>query len=259
MNTLEKVKVYLDSIPEKLFHILVVVPAVTGPLRKNDMDIDAPTGRKRHRDDDTVDERTVGEAVAQLTALIRIKDANENEPIVLSATESRDATHHSSPAATGPIQGACKLGNILKLDIQTRNNVPSFLSAERIFRDERCIGISMPIDKLLKVRAETVVLVGVSGCGKTRTCNDFARHTWCLYFDCAKEFDFLSMIKMLERVVPASKSLESQQAFEDISEKLLLCLLSARLIVLQVFRTKNLDSFEWFCIQRSRRVQNQMK
>ncbi|KAJ3087133.1 hypothetical protein HK100_008469, partial [Physocladia obscura] len=60
--------------------------------------------------------------------------------------------------------------SILKLQIQHVNGRPDLLYSEEIYTDEKGIGIEMPVDKLVKVPNNTIVLIGVSGCGKTRTC-----------------------------------------------------------------------------------------
>ncbi|KAJ3226219.1 hypothetical protein HDU78_010439 [Chytriomyces hyalinus] len=73
----------------------------------------------------------------------------------------------------------------------------------------------MPVNDLLKVKERTIILVGVSGCGKTRTCYDFVRYRWCLYYDCAEDVDVLELIRLLERAAPSFKSPQEQAKFEE--------------------------------------------
>jgi signal recognition particle GTPase len=68
--------------------------------------------------------------------------------------------------------------SILKLNIYSLNNVPDLLYSEEIYNDEKEIGIEMPIDRLVKMTNQTIVMIGVSGCGKTRTCYDLCRKYW---------------------------------------------------------------------------------
>jgi hypothetical protein len=98
---------------------------------------------------------------------------------------------------------------------------------------------------------------GVSGCGKTRTCYDLCRKYWGLYFDCTDDLDFNAMIQKLIDNTPVTKTEETQEVFERLSEKLIRFLIATRLLVLQTLRERdpNLKFFKWFCIQRSRRSQ----
>ncbi|TPX66771.1 hypothetical protein CcCBS67573_g07721 [Chytriomyces confervae] len=166
----------------------------------------------------------------------------------------------SRAPAAAPVHLTSQSRNILKLKIKRPDGAPSLLTSGQIYQDERSIGITMPIDKLVRVRGhDTVVLVGPSGCGKTRTCYDFARRRWCLYFDCARDLDFQAMIKMLEAIVPISKCTNSQKDFERASDKLFECLIAARMLVLQMWRKENRDSVKWFCSQRSDRTQQLLR
>ncbi|KAJ3228125.1 hypothetical protein HDU81_006300 [Chytriomyces hyalinus] len=267
MNTMEDACVYLDSTPEDMYHVVALVPVGAGAPNRNDMDIDPLVmDLCKYMDDVSAGKQALDKAINQLSAFIRIKHENSIKRNVFSAdesldnvnqfppAESSDTTCHST-AATKPMHRASQPRNLLKLDIPTLNKIPSFLSCGQIYHDERSIGINMPVDKLLNVKQDTIILIGVSGCGKTRTCYDFARHQWCLYFDCALDSAVHFMTSALEDVAPRSKSLKRQQEFERTSEKYLMYLMSARMLVLKLWRQENLDPFKWLCIQRSRRTQ----
>ncbi|KAK5673132.1 hypothetical protein QVD99_000590 [Batrachochytrium dendrobatidis] len=145
---------------------------------------------------------------------------------------------------------------ILNLDIQGINGVPNFLYSEKIYSDEEKIEIEMPVDRLLQFSYRNIVLIGVSGCGKTRTCYDLCRHYWGLYFDCSIDPDFTAMTDKLAQLAPAKKTETSQPEFERQSKRLIQCLISARIFVLKTLHETipDLDSFTWLCIQRSRRT-----
>ncbi|KAJ3226072.1 hypothetical protein HDU78_010457 [Chytriomyces hyalinus] len=152
------------------------------------------------------------------------------------------------------------LDNVLTLDIKLVKGVPNFLYSDRIYADEATIGINMPVDKLLKIDKQTIILIGVSGCGKTRTCYDYARHHWCLYFDCTEDPDILSMIDGLEDEIPDTITDRSQKAFEAYSKKAIKSLIAARLLVLRILREKpNYSPFDWHCVQRSMRSRRLFK
>ena len=144
--------------------------------------------------------------------------------------------------------------SILNVNIKSLNGIPDLLYSEDIYNDEKEIGIEMPIDRLVQITNKTIVLIGVSGCGKTRTCYDMCRKYWGLYFDCFADVDFNSMIKCLESIRPRIKTEETQKFFEGESKRLVECLISSRLLVLQTLRERypELKFFEWLCIQRSR-------
>jgi hypothetical protein len=148
--------------------------------------------------------------------------------------------------------------SILNINIKSLDGVPNLLYSEEIYNDEKEIGIEMPIDRLLKIIRKTIVLIGVSGCGKTRTCYDLCRKYWGLYFDCTADVDFNAMIANLEVIRPRIKTEEAQQVFVEESKRLVECLIATRLLVLQTLRERypNLKFFEWLCIQRSRRSRN---
>lgn len=143
--------------------------------------------------------------------------------------------------------------SILNLQIKSLDGIPNLLYSEEIYDSEIEIGIELPIDRLCEIGNNTIVLIGVSGCGKTRTCYDLCRRYWGLYFDCTIDTDILEMIGMLDKISPAKKSEQTQTFFEKESNRFIECLISARLLVLQTIleHRPNLKCFEWLCIQRS--------
>ncbi|KAJ8330558.1 hypothetical protein O5D80_001535 [Batrachochytrium dendrobatidis] len=142
---------------------------------------------------------------------------------------------------------------ILNLDIQGIDGVPNFLYSEKIYSDEKEIGIEMPVDRLCKIKGRSIAMIGVSGCGKTRTCYDLCRRSWGLYFDCSIDSDFTAMTEKLAQLAPAIKMDTSQPEFERQSKRLIQCLISARVFVLKTLRetNPNLKPFTWLCIQTS--------
>ena len=178
------------------------------------------------------------QAVSKLVKLISFNDENKT---IFSAQDSMDDINLKD--------------SILKLNIKSLNGVPNLLYSEEIYDHEKEIEIEMPIDRLVKIVRNVIVMIGVSGCGKTRTCYDLCRKDWGLYFDCTVDVDFITMIAKLEVIRPRFKTEESQQIFEEESKRLIECLIAARLLVLKTLkqRNRNLECFEWLCIQRSRR------
>ncbi|KAI9335693.1 hypothetical protein BDR26DRAFT_936336 [Obelidium mucronatum] len=152
-----------------------------------------------------------------------------------------------------------QLFSLVLLDTESENRrvdgIPDLLYSSQIYDDEKAIGINMPVDELLKIKQDTIVLIGVSGCGKTRTCYDYGRHRWCYYFDCTKDIDFITMINLLEGRNPRAKTEESQHEFEEYSKACIRSLITGRMIVLRTIlvQNPNFKPFEWFCMQRSRR------
>ena len=198
---------------------------------KNDMEVDS-VGNEMEVDISPED------AVSKLVKLISFNDENKT---IFSAQDSMDDINLKD--------------SILKLNIKSLNGVPNLLYSEEIYDHEKEIEIEMPIDRLVKIVSNVIVLIGVSGCGKTRTCYDLCRKDWGLYFDCTVDFDFIAMIKQLSANTPVTKTEETQIVFERLSEKLIECLIAARLLVLKTLnqRNRNLECFEWLCIHRSRR------
>ncbi|KAI8831054.1 hypothetical protein BJ741DRAFT_327694 [Chytriomyces cf. hyalinus JEL632] len=143
---------------------------------------------------------------------------------------------------------------VLKIEVKALDGVPDLLYSHEIYEDEASIGLNMPVDELLKIAKRTIILIGVSGCGKTRTCYDYARHHWCLYFDCAKDSDVQAMIGLLKTKNPPIKNDYTQNVFEVYSETMINALIATRLLVLKILRKQsNVDPFGWHCMQRSGR------
>ncbi|KAL5040693.1 hypothetical protein RTP6_007677 [Batrachochytrium dendrobatidis] len=101
---------------------------------------------------------------------------------------------------------------ILNLDIQGIDGVPNFLYSEKIYSDEKEIGIEMPVDRLCKIKGRSIAMIGVSGCGKTRTCYDLCRRSWGLYFDCSIDSDFTAMTEKLAQLAPAKRRTRIKQS-----------------------------------------------
>ncbi|KAI3659470.1 hypothetical protein MP638_004532 [Amoeboaphelidium occidentale] len=148
--------------------------------------------------------------------------------------------------------------SVLKINIKSIDGIPDFLYSEEIYDDEKELKIEMPVDKLHGTTHKTIVLIGVSGCGKTRTCYDLCRLCWGLYFDCVQDADFNAMTSDLLRKSHNKKKEANQEAFEALSTRLIECLIAVRLLVLQTLQEgdQNLQGFDWLCIQRSRRSQS---
>ena len=105
-----------------------------------------------------IDIITPEEAVESLIQLIQWDSENKS---IFSAQDSMETINLEE--------------SILNLNIQGLDGVPNLLYSEEIYYAEKDIGIEMPIDKLVKISNKTIVLIGVSGCGKTRTCYDLCR------------------------------------------------------------------------------------
>ncbi|KAI9352624.1 hypothetical protein BDR26DRAFT_196928 [Obelidium mucronatum] len=193
-------------------------------------------------DVDLIDNVTIAAALEQLSALVQPDGGLDEQKNIFNAQESMETVNQ--PA------------KVLTLDVHTIGGITDLLYSHQIYVDETALGIKMPVDELLNVTHYTIVLIGVSGCGKTRTCFDYARRRWCLYFDCTKDADILSMFEILRLSEPTIKTDASQNTFEDLSKNLIKALISARLLVLRILlaRTPNCEQFDWLCIQRSRRT-----
>ena len=145
---------------------------------------------------------------------------------------------------------------IVKLKIPGAKNIPDLLFSDEIYTAEKELKITMPVEKLLGMTAEIIVLIGVSGCGKTRTCYDFCRSQWAIYFDCYSDMDFSCLCQELASRNPPIKTDEKQSEFESVSAHLINCLLVTRLLVLDTLKIHDphIQPFEWLCIQRSART-----
>ena len=140
---------------------------------------------------------------------------------------------------------AIDTNGILKFDILGIDNKPDLLYSKEIYEAESRLGMMViPVDTLLKTKFTTMVLIGVSGCGKTRTCFDYCRKKFGLYFDCTKDTDFANLCSELERsqLTRGEVTEETQQKFEFLSKRLILLLVTARLFVFrECIREGNLN------------------
>ena len=197
-------------------------------------------------------------------SIVKVKDAMKVDPSVITleqATASliqliRSDGNKTVFSAQDSLEAVNLEDSILNINITSIDGHPNLLYSEELYVSEKNVGIEMPIDKIVKISHKVIVLIGVSGCGKTRTCYDLCRKYWGLYFDCAVDVDFIAMIDHLTSKAPVIKTEESQIEFENLSNKLIECLIAARLLVLQTLLGDNsgLQCFEWLCIQRSRRT-----
>ncbi|TPX75432.1 hypothetical protein CcCBS67573_g03309 [Chytriomyces confervae] len=271
MHPKNDLSAYFDETapPKKGFnHVVILLPAEIelGPSHRNDMDIDPPVFHS------TYAESYLKNTLETLASFIRLKRNGRNERNVFSAKDSLQDIQCASPlnvpahstSATqmdSTIEGAAEPAfltnqrkSILKLEMKQSHGTSSLFTSDQIYQDEKDVGINMPVDKLLDVKEQTIILLGTSGCGKTRTCYDFARHQFCLYFDCTADADVNAMIDKIQDNRPDIKSPQNQQKFEVFSRKALKCLIASRMLLLRMWRQENEASFEWFCVQRSRRT-----
>jgi hypothetical protein len=128
------------------------------------------------------------------------------------------------------------------------------LYSESVYNFHQQLNLTRPVDEVLNiVRTHHVVLIGVSGAGKTRTCFDISRQEYTLYIDCHLDFDFLHMLERFIEAQPELLSEQEQYRFEklcfDEFTKFLLC----RLLSLNslIERQKVTNPFDWFSFQRS--------
>lgn len=97
---------------------------------------------------------------------------------------------------------------------------------------ERKLGIKIPADDIIASPHQIMVLIGVSGCGKTRTCYEYAKKRTSLYFDCHSDADMKWLCSTLTMIMPAQKEQSLQAVFEAMSRKLIKAMLMARMYVL---------------------------
>ncbi|ORY37260.1 hypothetical protein BCR33DRAFT_683173 [Rhizoclosmatium globosum] len=234
MNSMKKVAFFTSSLPEELYHVLVLIP--TKPSPTNSMA--SLTGNNEI----VFSQSTISLELAlkHLSARVQIDGVNKN---AFTVQESIEAIYQ--PA------------NMLTLKIQGVDGVPDLLYSSEIYDDEVSIGVKMPVDELISIKQKTIILIGVSGCGKTRTCFDYARHEWCIYFDCTKDADLVTLISQLEAKIPIIKTEINQERFESVSKKCIRALIGTRMLVLSLLlqHNPNLQKFEWLCFQQSRRTQ----
>ena len=154
------------------------------------------------------------------------------------------------------------LNSLLKLDIPSSNGVPDLLSCERIYSDLKKYGVDMPVDKLIvemngiqTLNRNATVLIGVSGCGKSRTCFDICHKIFGLYYDCIKDVELNFICDSLKHILSSDKkkrTMESHSQFELEAKRYLECLITTRLFVLKQLLEMNttLSPSQWLLIQR---------
>ena len=142
-----------------------------------------------------------------------------------------------------------------KIDFPRIRDDFDMLLSDDLLGDEMDIGIEPPSKILTQSEHRTIVMIGVSGCGKTRTCFDICRGNFSLYFDCTHP-DFKKMIELLEEE-RKKKSVTMQEEFESFSTKILQCVIIARLLVLRALFERNIDyrPIDWLQVQRSEKSQ----
>ena len=109
--------------------------------------------------------------------------------IQLEGKEKNIFTAQDSMDKIDPIENG-----VLNLEVPSVGGLPDLLYSNVVYDTEKKLGIELPVDKLLKIKKNTAVLIGVSGCGKTRSCYDLCRHICGLYFDCSADLYFLNLI-----------------------------------------------------------------
>ncbi|KAI8891956.1 hypothetical protein BC833DRAFT_612966, partial [Globomyces pollinis-pini] len=151
--------------------------------------------------------------------------------------------------------------NLAKLQVDCLEGVPELLYSDEILSAMQDTGVELPYIALSKLQRKLKVLIGVSGCGKTRTCFDLGRTRFVIYFDCFADRDIKLLIETLNAIVPSKKTAAVQVEFESVSLKLVQCLFLSRLIVLSQLRDQDssLTPFDWLCYQRSSRTQQLFK
>ncbi|KAJ3252643.1 hypothetical protein HDU77_005045, partial [Chytriomyces hyalinus] len=108
----------------------------SGPSNEIAMDIDSPA----------VSTISVEKAIEQLSAFVWTKDDETNKRNIYAVQESMETI---SPATS-----------ILNLKIQAVDGSLDLIYSQQIYDDEKLIGINMPVDELLQVKNNTIVLIG---------------------------------------------------------------------------------------------------
>ena len=141
---------------------------------------------------------------------------------------------------------------IFNNDLLLFNGKPNFLLSDDIYDQEKSLGIEFPIDKLQstkRIYAKTIIMIGVSGCGKTRTCYDISKQINTLYFN-VNDPDFSNLICDISNsnLSKYPKTVENTREFLLYSEFHVKCLLLSRLLVYKQFNDiiPNLTPSVWF-------------
>jgi hypothetical protein len=118
------------------------------------------------------------------------------------------------------------------------------LVSDRIMKDVRMIDPEMlvPVDQVevLLESGRCVALIGVSGCGKTRTCYDLCRsgRWYGLYFDWSSHIDLAHFKDELESI-RKKYLIKDYEKFLERSETVIKKILICRLLVLQLLISKH--------------------
>ena len=99
-----------------------------------------------------------------------------------------------------PTDGDLPQGNLVKLKIPVIDGTADLLYSPAIYNATRNLGIKPPSETFKTQNAadfNPTMLVGVSGCGKTRCCFDIAASKDVIYFDCANHADFRIFVSSL--------------------------------------------------------------
>ncbi|RKP16519.1 hypothetical protein ROZALSC1DRAFT_25180, partial [Rozella allomycis CSF55] len=127
-------------------------------------------------------------------------------------------------------------------------------------------GFESPYEKLKRHldRKMHVLLIGVSGAGKTKTIFDIARHRKVIYFDCYSDIDFACLKNKCYEMSPKLNLTTSLQIeFERKVGRHVMALVCSRLLIwerlVECRKLDERDYFGWLCYQRSKRTQNAIK
>lgn len=130
-----------------------------------------------------------------------------------------------------------KPSDLVNIALDYLEGVPQLLYSEEILNAMAEVKVNLPYIEVLQVKRKIKVLIGVSGCGKSRTCFDIGRFRFVIYFDCFADLDIKELVSRLIILAPKLKTAESQVEFEMHSQRLIKCLLLSRLIVLTQLRS----------------------
>jgi hypothetical protein len=118
--------------------------------------------------------------------------------------------------------------NDSELDTEAKQIEASSLLREDLDEQLKKIGVTLPYYRVPKESFsanQVTVLVGVSGCGKSRTCMDIASRHKCLYFEgVANEFQRLTDSLSQYNV--------ANEVFVNLSKRYLSCIILSRIMIL---------------------------
>ncbi len=147
-----------------------------------------------------------------------------------------------------------------------RLNIPQFrestftknwtLWSTEIIEDIRQVvpSIMIPVDQVRRYNdmEADVVMVGVSGCGKSRTCFDFCRGRFCVYLDWANHRDLQAFTSSLP-ILQTRRDQDIVRAFEKEIKIASMRLLLSRLMIIKQRSGKSPDDIfqlqHFFCVR----------